>query len=213
MSENGNKKSNIKISQKKKINNIAPSNVPRLDIQIIDNSSVNDTITVPQLQQLLSESYDEIKYIRNELAEVRDILLFKMDKIYEQLHVSTETENELAMIDDKKLKNQVAVDFLNDILISINRNKINFVREFRDVSKDDLLSDSCIKALNKNIVMLVKTFGKTNLSYARRNVVENYILIVLKKMIDMCGFRLVSYYKKVVDQYGNNCCKTTYSVQ
>lgn len=218
MSENGIKKNNIRLSRKKKLEDIGlPNDTTQNDISnvVLDilhqkYAPQNDKLAITQLLQKLDDS--QTIMIKNN-NDSHAVVLHKIDKIYELLHIEADKDDDFIMVDDKKLKHQAVLGFLNALLASIDRKAINNIKEFKDVPRDDLLSDKCKKIMEEHIEKLVKAFGKTNMLYGKKDIVEYYILTALRKIIQLCGSKLIVHQKKIAETDGKYYTKTLYSVQ
>lgn len=206
--------SNVKLIRKKKLADVelpitlVPDNTP----DIVNGKLDLDSAVAEKLCGLIRDLH--IKQIEccNILSHKIDILAQRIDKIYEILHIEVDTDNDFILMDEKKLKYKCAIDFLNDILASVGRKPINNIKEFKDVSRDDLLSDNCKKILDKHIDKLAEVFGKTTLLLRTKKSVESYIMTLLRKMLQQFNMKLAMSQKNMKN--GTNSIKPTifYSV-
>jgi len=231
MSGNGiNKKTNQRISQKKKSNilnqigempqNDIPNNIYdeqmmckilQQIIDVLNESTKKQSMWEKWIMQLLEKQSvceQHIAELRNEFAEkyaeseMRDInnhniLEHKINKIYGANHIEADIDDNFVMMNDKKLKYQVTVEFLNDILKSMNRKTINNIKEFKDVPRDDLLTDECNQVVEKHIDKLIKVFGKTTLLVRNKDDVEHYIMTLIRKTLQVFDMKLTVSKKNI----------------
>lgn len=106
-----------------------------------------------------------------------------------------------------ELKQKTALNFINDLLQTIGQNKINNIKEFTNIKRSDLLLEKCENVLKKHIDILIKIFGKKELLYRSKNIVDHYIITVLRKIVSECGFKLLALQKR--EKQNDN----TYSTQ
>lgn len=99
------------------------------------------------------------------------------------------TDNRLQKGDAKY---DLLLEFLNAILSRLNMEQITDITYFKNIKRDDIVSDKC-----KNIVDIylerivdVKMYGKTNMYYSTREDRQYYILTLIRQMAKQCGYEL-----------------------
>jgi hypothetical protein len=98
-------------------------------------------------------------------------------------------------IDKNDNKYKVTLEFLNALFKVINRKTINDITEFKDVKRDDLLKENCKKVLDEYLEKIIKQFGKTKIAYRNKNLIDIYILTVIKSLASECGYNFKSQNK------------------
>lgn len=107
---------------------------------------------------------------------------------------------------------RVMLEIINKLLIAMNRNTVNDICEFKNISREELMDDTCAKILigNRNYIF-ANGFSKHECQFYQKKVV-NVHFSMLKGMLKQTGYVLSSKNQKKMI---NNTQKTitTYNVQ
>lgn len=131
----------------------------------------------------------------------------KIDKLCNTLDIDKENDidcdindlnNKTDILTQKnllKLKRKTALDFINDLLVTIGHNKISDLKKFENIKRASILTDECKKVLDLHIDKLINVFTKSVLQFRNKKIVEHYIITVLRQIAIHCGFELISFQK------------------
>ena len=100
---------------------------------------------------------------------------------------------------DKKL--ELAIEFINELLKTANKQTIGSLDDFIDIDKDDLLSDNAKQVLNIWLPKLFGPFDKKEYAYAKRNQ-KFYIVTFIRYLAKEYSYELCAVTKKY--QKGNS---------
>ena len=110
----------------------------------------------------------------------------------------------------------LTLNFLNALLTSLNKEKIDDIIKFKDIRKDELLKPECKQILENYLDKITAQFGKVKLNYRHRHNFKNYIITIIKHIVTVCGYTFKPLNKQVNTLIGNNLYKhsriTIYSV-
>lgn len=105
------------------------------------------------------------------------------------------------------------LDFLNALLPKLKKKPIKSLIEFKNIRRDDLLTDECNEVLNEHIDKLVNIFGKNKLKIAQRDSISSYIITVIKNIVSLCGYNLTVARKQVLNkQKDGSVIKDAFSI-
>jgi len=159
-----------------------------------------------------------IKNIKKKIAELVEII----DKFEERTVImedimdinDDDTQKDNINNSDSK-KYNVTLEFVNKLLINLNKTPINNLKNFKDIDRDDIISD-----INKNLVSdfekhFFPLFDKNKFGWSRRNCTRNYILTFIRYACNEINLDFKSKKKnKTVEINGKNYQKIcmTYSI-
>lgn len=89
-----------------------------------------------------------------------------------------------------KDKYKIAIKLVNKILSNIGKKKINSLTDFKDIKREDIITESNKKTLEEEADELFKYFDKSAFGWYRRKTTKNYILTFLRKMCNDLGLSL-----------------------
>jgi hypothetical protein len=134
-----------------------------------------------------------------------------LDEIYENIIKNKKKQTDVPDNDKLKLrlskdhpKYVVTLNFINDLLKILGRDDIDDLTEFKNIKRDDLLKPECTKVLDNHLDSIVEHFGKTNILYSRRDKLKLYIMIIIKRISQMCGYTFKSIPKNASIKNKNN---------
>ena len=110
-------------------------------------------------------------------------------------------------LDKSDKKYQLTLKFLNSLLKAVGKEEIDDITNFKEVKKDELLTDGCQKVLDKHINEICKIFGKSQIYYRDRNSVEHYIISLIKYMVSIIGYQFEFKIKSENSTLENNTYK------
>lgn len=94
-------------------------------------------------------------------------------------------------------KYDIVLKFLNKILINIGKPEISQLEQFVGIDREDIIKDE-----NKAIVKEMEEeffgpFDKKTTRFYKRNLVQNYILTLMRKIIDDVGYNFTFVRKEM----------------
>ncbi len=95
-------------------------------------------------------------------------------------------------VNNNDIKYTTVLKFLNKLLEQLNMENIINITEFKNIKRNDILSNQCKIIINNNIDELCKAFGKVKLDYYNRNIRKAYMATLLRKLVTLCGYTLES---------------------
>ena len=95
-------------------------------------------------------------------------------------------------VNNDDIKYKVVLKFLNEILEQLNVEDITNITEFRNIKRNDILSDQCKIIIDNNIDNLCGAFGKVKLDYYNRSIRKAYMATLLRRLVTLCGYSLES---------------------
>ena len=98
-------------------------------------------------------------------------------------------------------KYQVLLKYLNRLLVNMGNNPIQDVRDFKNIKKNDLLTEENDKVFEDMKEEIYRYYGKYNLRYDQKNTIKNYMLTLLKTM---CGELFLNFYSKTIRKKVDN---------
>lgn len=110
--------------------------------------------------------------------------------IVQRLDRSDNNHNNNHNIDKKCEKCIIVLDVLNELLIALNKKKINNIIEFKNIRKDNLLKPECKDVLSNYIEKLALLFKYIDIYYKHNNNSKYYTITVIKYIIKSCGYLL-----------------------
>lgn len=99
-------------------------------------------------------------------------------------------------VDKEDEKYIVTLKFLNAILITLGKDQIKEITQFKNIRREELLKEECKAILPEYLDKLIELFGKTKLRYRDKNITNQYILMVLKLLVINCGYSFKAIDKK-----------------
>lgn len=120
--------------------------------------------------QMLDIFYD--KFINATLEDSVDI---ENDNIYETML--------------SKIKELIALKYVNKLLINIGREKITNITDFSNINRDDIIKEDNKKICDEMIEEIFGPFNKGKCGYYRKNS-EQYALTLLKGIVNEIGYVL-----------------------
>lgn len=103
------------------------------------------------------------------------------------------SKSKCAKVADDDLYYIVTLNFINKLLESMKKPKINKLTEFINIDKDNIITDECKQILSNELPNIVLIFGKLKINYRQKDTLKNYVVYVIKKMIYYCGYTLKTY--------------------
>ena len=132
---------------------------------------------------------DKIKALNiNEKLLKNDLEDELINQLYNEFCVSkSDKVTTKKQVDKNSSKYKLTLEFLNELMLGMGKNKIDDILDFKDIKKDDLLSDECNKIMDQYMDKFIDEFGKTKLLYRKKESINNYILTLLRKIISDIG--------------------------
>lgn len=177
-------------------NNITSPDIESFDIESLDVASldvVSRDIASPDIASLDIASPD--------IAST-DVALYNA--------ISKDTNIFYPKLDKNNEKYVVFLEFLNELLIALNKEKIDDILKFKNIDRDDLLKPECDIILQNNLIKLTRLFEKSKLRYWQRKKIKNYIITIIKTIAKMCGYSFKSRQKQLLNKIDKNNFQTRY---
>ena len=121
-------------------------------------------------------------------------------------------KSQYTKLDKTNEKYILTLKFLNDLLKAIGKEEIDDITNFKEVRRDDLLTDSCQKVFDNHISEICKVFGKSQIYYRNKDSVDNYLISLIKYMIKLIGYQFVFKTKINKKPLGDNVYNITSNV-
>lgn len=104
---------------------------------------------------------------------------------------------------------KISLTFINRILVNLGKNEVADLLEFKDIDRENIISDACKQIFTDLEKELFQQFDKVKCGWYRRNDTKHYILTFLRYMCNQLDL-LFSYYKKDITEVvnGKNYRKT-----
>lgn len=140
---------------------------------------------------LTDETIDNIynKIVTNESKNIIKKKKEKDNTTSGQIHIR-KPKHERVDVDSDKYK--VTLNFLNGLLKTMNKDAITDITQFKNIKRDDLITDTCDQVLNEHIKAIIKQFGKNNIRHNMRAQYNYYVLTVIKYLTSLCGYQFIS---------------------
>ena len=152
-----------------------------------DNISLNDKLKVLGLDEANYKKQTKEKLINEIYAK-----FIKLNEKKPNKNIHIKKPKTALKIDKADDKYKLVLEFLNALLVKIGKVEIDDITKFKDIKRDDLLKPECTQVLSQYLDRLVKQFGKTNISYRKKDEIETYILTVLRNITSYSGYKFSS---------------------
>ena len=163
--------------------------------------STDDMLKALKITSIKDFTEKQIKLIYNE-----DIVKPNKKKI--TLH---DNKNKNPPIDKNNEKYKIALKFINKILESIKKDKIEDLEQFKNIDREDIISDICKQQLTDMEKELFKYFDRKKSSWYKKKFVKNYIITFLKYMCKSIGYKF-EHKKKTIQINSINKTHTLYLI-
>lgn len=90
--------------------------------------------------------------------------------------------NNIQVMNGFEIKYNIFMEFINALLVSIGKNVINSLTEFKDINRDDLISDNCLNIYDQYEPKIFTVFSKKECQWYRRKIIKNYLITVIRHM-------------------------------
>lgn len=168
-------------------------------------------------KEIVTIAYNEICKLCEDDQDNNLIYAQKLD--YIRANVAKLTEDELKNIDDKmtdaKIEHmkKVLLEVINEILEAIGELAIDEITDFKDVSRDLMLTDECRQVVSNNRIKIIDAeFGRNFSALHGHKAVKNEHLIVLKQMCKRIGLTMIAKHTtKIIDK--QRICITKYYIK
>jgi len=109
--------------------------------------------------------------------------------------------------DDPQYK--FALKLINKILINASKLEIQNILEFKDITRDDIVTQKNLEELNNLENELLELFKKSQIGYYRKNEAKGYVINCLRGIIKSLGYKIVLLKKdRTLDINGGRYRKT-----
>ena len=99
------------------------------------------------------------------------------------------------IVSDSKQKYAACLKFINEILKNIGSPEIKDLTDFKNIRREDIISEPNKKVLEEMSEELFVYFNRYLFGWYRRSTTKNYILTFIRKMCNDLGLELVSVTK------------------
>jgi len=134
----------------------------------------------------MSELSHEQKEILKNIAKYVDkrVLNAELKMIYDDINKPADNT------DKTTDKYKVLLKFVNKILANIGKIQITDLREFKEIRREDLIKDVCVKIYNDMEYELFECFDKKKCSWYTRKSVRYYVITFLRSAAKDVGLKL-----------------------
>ena len=91
------------------------------------------------------------------------------------------------IVDKNDPKYVIALQFLNHIMTNNNKPQINDILDFKDISREEIIKQENLNALNNMESELYKHFSKIKCGYYRKS--NNYVINFFRGMLKEMGYK------------------------
>mgnify|MGYP001022907113 CR=1 FL=1 len=91
---------------------------------------------------------------------------------------------------DFQRKINLILSYLNELLESWGKESIKELEDFKNIDKQYFFGETSKNIFETYLDEFCVIFGKNQISYSRRKKINNYILTVTKKILELCGYKL-----------------------
>lgn len=106
------------------------------------------------------------------------------------------------MIPKSERKYKLLLKFLNSLLLELKKGKIDDVLKFKNINRKSIIEIDSDKLVKSHINEIVLEYGKTGINYSKMGKTNLYILILIRRMCKVCGYKLESTYRTVNEKIG-----------
>ena len=116
------------------------------------------------------------------------------------------------IINKNDTKYKLVLEFLNAILVKLDKKPIEDITQFKKIKRDELLKPECNEILNQYLDRLAEVFGRTVICYRMKNNIETYLLTVLRNIVTNIGYIFESSSITKNETLSNRNYKQTYNL-
>ena len=100
------------------------------------------------------------------------------------------------IIDKNNSKYKLTLEFLSALMVEMGKDPIHNIVDFKDVKRDDLLSQGCNDIMEQYLDRFISEFGKVKIDYRRKKLIEQYIVTLIKRVSRDLHFKFNSYQRQ-----------------
>lgn len=133
--------------------------------------------------------------------------------------VKSKKKTDVTVKNDKKInidmstdKYKVVLSFINKILENLKKDKIHDLRDFKNIDRDDIISDINKKTFDDMKDIIFEHFSKQRCGWYERSKIKNYILSIIRRMCKDIGL-MFKYVKKDISNGNYHKSHLFYSIQ
>ena len=127
------------------------------------------------------------KYVQ-EILELKKDITFLKSKTVRPTSKIIYSKNAPISKDSEKYK--ATLDFLNDVLRSMNKPEIDDITKFSEIKRSELLSVDHKKIVEEHSVKLLNHFKKKQLKYNCKDTYTSYCVTLIKILALECGYNI-----------------------
>jgi len=94
------------------------------------------------------------------------------------------------IVDKNDPKYVIALQFLNHILTNNNKQNINDILDFKDISREEIIKQENLNKLNNMESELYKHFDKDKCGFYRKT--DNYVINFFRQMLKEIGYKAIT---------------------
>ena len=200
--------------QKKIISTTIKNKKKDKDDKIATNITRKDKLKLLKLDENLSKEKIDDDVLDNIYSEFNKLQNNNNDNDNNNNNCQNKKINN-KKIDKNSPKYKLTLDFINDLMVQMGKERIKNLTEFKDIKRDDLLTDECNEIMERYLERFISTFGKTTIIYRTKNKVGAYILTLLKSTVSHIGYNFIPKQKFTTKKQNNLNVKIswrTYSI-
>lgn len=98
-------------------------------------------------------------------------------------------DNKLDKLDKSDEKYKLALKFINNILVNAQKSEINDILEFKDINRQQIVTQQNLDMLTNMESEIYKLFDKVKCGFYRKS--DNYVINCLRGMIKQIGYKII----------------------
>jgi hypothetical protein len=102
----------------------------------------------------------------------------------------------------------IAMKFINNILTNSNKQEINVITDFKDVKREEIVTQQNLDMLNNMEEEIYKHFSKMGCGYYRKT--NNYVISFFRGMVKELGYTAVANKKDKTQKINGENFRKTY---
>lgn len=92
-------------------------------------------------------------------------------------------------LDKSDEKYKLALKFINNILVNAQKSEINDILEFKDINRQQIVTQQNLDILTNMESEIYKLFDKVKCGFYRKS--DNYVINCLRGMIKQIGYKII----------------------
>ena len=98
-------------------------------------------------------------------------------------------------IEKVQQKYNILLKFINKLLENMNKNNIDIITDFKEISREELIIEDNNRIFNDMKEEIMTSFNKYKLKYTQEDTIKTYIITIIKLMCEELELRFTTIYK------------------